>query len=181
MGQFVGASLVKEDEIMYKDKIKQYIYSLGEKREQFGGMSACPFAVPELESGRLFIAKIDDEHSFHDLLAFFISSTYESALFAVEDADSLTEEETIKYQTFIDSALKSADCGHLKAICFSPKDRVSEIEGYNPRADAPFFLINIAKKKVLNKAHKKLLSTSYYDKLTEEYRKFLHISDQMGR
>ena len=92
MGQFVGASLVKEDEIMYKDKIKQYIYSLGEKREQFGGMSACPFAVPELESGRLFIAKIDDEHSFHDLLAFFISSSYESALFAVEDADSLTEE-----------------------------------------------------------------------------------------
>ena len=72
--QFVGASLVKEDEIMYQDKIKQYIYSLGEKREQFGGLSACPFAVPELESGRLFIAKIDDEHSFHDLLAFFAES-----------------------------------------------------------------------------------------------------------
>jgi len=144
-------------------------------------LSACPFAVPELESGRLFIAKIDDEHSFHDLLAFFAESSYSSAIFAVEGAESLTEEETIKYQTFIDSVLNSTDYGHLKAICFSPKDRVSEIEGYNPRADAPFFLINIAEKKLLNKAHKKLLNTPYYDKLTEEYRKFLHISDQMDR
>jgi len=177
----VRVSLVKENEIMYQDKIKQYIYSLGEKREQFGGLSACPFAVPELESGRLFIAKIDDEHSFHDLLAFFVESSYSSAIFAVEDAESLTEEETIKYQTFIDSVLKSTGNGHLKAICLSPKDRVSEIEGYNPRADAPFFLINIGESKVFSKAHKKLLSTSYYEKLTEEYRKFLHISDQMDR
>ena len=162
---------------MYKDKIKQYIYSLGEKREQFGGMSACPFAVPELESGRLFIARIDDDNSFHDLLAFFVSSTYESAIFAVEDAESLTEEETIKYQTFIDSVLKSTGNGHLKAICLSPKDRVSEIEGYSPRADAPFFLINIGESKVFNRAHAKLLKTGYYDKLSAEYRKFLHISD----
>ena len=156
-------SLVKEDEIMYQDKIKQYIYSLGEKREQFGGMSACPFAVPELESGRLFIAKIDDEHSFHDLLAFFISSSYESALFAVEDAESLSAEETIKYQTFIDSVLKEAGHKNLKSICFNPFDGIAEVEGYNPRADAPFFLINIAEKTVLNRAHAKLQKTGYYD------------------
>jgi len=162
---------------VYKDKIKQYIYSLGEKREQFGGMPACPFAVPELESGRLFIARIDDDNSFHDLLAFFISSTYESALFAVEDAESLTAEETIKYQTFIDSVLKEAGYKNLKSICFNPFDGVAEVEGYNPRAGAPFFLINIAEKKALNKAHAKLLKTGYYDKLSAEYRKFLHISD----
>jgi len=166
---------------VYQDKIKQYIYSLGEKREQFGGMSACPFAVPELESGRLFIAKIDDEHSFHDLLAFFVDSSYSSAILAVEDAESLTEEDTLKYQTFIDAVLENEGHKNLKAICFSPKDKVSKIEGYNPRADAPFFLVNIAEKRVLSKAHKKLLGTSYYDKLTEEYRKFLHISDQMDK
>ena len=110
-------------------------------------------------------------------MAFFVSSTYESALFAVEDAESLTAEETIKYQTFIDSVLEEAGHKNLKSICFNPFDGVAEIEGYNPRADAPSFLSNIAEKKVLSRAHAKLLKTGYYDKLSAEYRKFLHISD----
>lgn len=162
---------------MYQDKIKQYIYSLGEKREQFGGMSACPFAVPELESGRLFIARIDDDNSFHDLLAFFVSSTYESAIFAVQGAENLTEQETVKYQSFIDAVLVTSGNTDLKAICLNPNDKSSETDGYNPRAGAPSLLINLGSKKLFNVAHTKLLKTGYYDKLSAEYRKFLHFSD----
>jgi len=64
-----------------------------------------------------------------------------------------------------------------KSICFNPNDKVS-VNGFNPRALAPCFLINIADKKALNKAHKSLRKTGYYDKLNKEYREFLKIDEK---
>jgi hypothetical protein len=62
----------------------------------------------------------------------------------------------------------------LKCICFNPND-TKEVAGFNPRKDAPYFLINIASKKVLGKAHKSLLGTKYFQNFEEEYLKFLKI------
>ena len=62
-------------------------------------------------------------------------------------------------------------------MCFHPNDKVSGND-FNPRAMAPCFLINIADKKVLNKAHKSLRKTGYYDKLNKEYREFLKIDEK---
>ena len=49
-----------------------------------------------------------------------------------------------------------------------------EIDGFNARSHAPYFLINIANKKVLAKAHKSLLKTKYFDKMNDYYLKYLH-------
>ena len=155
--------------------IKDYIDNvLREKRDEFGGMAVCPFAGPELDANKLMIDVIGDKN-LEQLMMEFAESDYESALFALEE--DLTDEETKSFQVFVNKLLKINGLHEYKSICFNPNDKVS-INGFNPRALAPCFLINIADKKVLNKAHKSLRKTAYYDKLSKEYRRFLQLDEK---
>ena len=63
---------------------------------------------------------------------------------------------------------------HLKCICFNPNDKVN-IDGFNARSLAPYFLINIARTEVLDKAHNNLMKTKYFDNMDEYYLKYLHV------
>ena len=56
----------------------------------------------------------------------------------------------------------------------NPND-TSEVDGLNVRSLAPYFLINIADRKVLSKAHKSLLRTNYFSKMGNEYKKYLKV------
>ena len=76
--------------------------------------------------------------------------------------------------------LKKAGYDNLKCICFNPNDAV-EIDGLNIRKQAPYFLINIADKSVLSKAHKKLLKTKYFSKMNKEYLDYLHVKEEQIR
>ena len=69
--------------------------------------------------------------------------------------------------------MKENGYGHLKCICFNPNDKV-EIDGFNARGHAPYFLINIATREALDKAHKVLSKTKYYDSMNKRYLKYLH-------
>ena len=62
-----------------------------------------------------------------------------------------------------------------KIICFNPSDSVTDIDGFNPRQFAPAFLINIADRKELGKAHKIMMGTKYFDKMSDTYKKYLNI------
>ncbi len=159
----------------FKDKIKKYIGILRTPREEYGGMPACPFVGPEIDKGKLMIDMFDPKKiTLLEKVKELDESEYDSALFVQVTDEEILGEDTYAYQNFINKTLRTNGYGHLKAICFNPND-TKEVAGFNPRKDAPYFLINIASKKVLAKAHKSLLGTKYFQNFEEEYLKFLKI------
>lgn len=157
------------------EDVKDYINNvLDERRQEFGGKAVCPFAAPELKANRLMIGRVG-EKSLTDLIEDFRNSDYESALFIIEE--DIPAAQTKKFQYFVNRLLKQQGLDNYKNICFNPNDDV-DIEGYNPRSLAPHFMVNIADKKVLSKAHRALKKTNYYDKLPDKYRKFLNLKEK---
>ena len=157
------------------EDVKDYINNvLDEKREEFGGKAVCPFAAPELKANKLMIVRVGDK-SLTDLIEQFHKSDYESALFIIEK--DIPAKQTKKFQYFVNELLKQQGLKDYKNICFNPNDDV-DIDGYNPRSLSPYFMVNIANRKVLSKAHRALKKTNYYDKLPNKYRKFLNLKDK---
>jgi|TARA_R110002012_G_scaffold68696_2_gene178351 hypothetical protein len=159
------------------NEVKDYINNvIRPPREEFGGMPTCPFAGPELDSGRLMIDVIvPDKVPLPDLIRKFLKSDKNSALFAQLTEQQLTAYETKTYQRFVNALLRKMGAKDYKCICFNPNDKDTEVDGFNPRAHAPYFLVNIASKDELNKAHKTLRKSKYYDGLNDTYLKFLKI------
>ena len=159
------------------NKVKDYINEvIRPPRKEFGGMPTCPFAGPELDSGRLMIdVVVPDEVPLPDLITKFLKSDNNSALFAQLTDQEFSSHDTGMYERFINVLLKRMGAKEYKCICFNPNDEDTEIGGFNPRAEAPYFLINIASRDELSKAHKTLRKTQYYDRLNEAYIDFLDI------
>ena len=163
-------------DVDFKDKILKYIGILRTPRDEYGGMPACPFVGPEIDKGKLMIDMFDPKKiTLLEKVKELDESEYDSALFVQVTDEELLGEDTYAYQNFINKTLRTNGYGHLKAICFNPND-TKEVAGFNPRKDAPYFLINIASKKVLGKAHKSLLGTKYFQNFEEEYLKFLKVN-----
>ena len=155
-----------------KTTVIDYINNiLSEKRPEFGDKPVCPFAKPELDSGKLMIAAIG-EKSLGQLIDDFYLSEYESALFIIKD--DIPADQTAKFQIFVNKILKTKGLKEYKNICFNPNDQVS-VDGYNPRSHAPYFMINIAPREVLCNSQKALKKTKYYDKLPKDYKEFLKL------
>ena len=145
-------------------------------RSEFGGMPTCPFAGPELDSGRLMIDVIEPgRNSLPELIKKFLESGKRSALFAQISDEQITRDETKQFQIMVNKTLRAMGASKYKCICFNPNDEATEIDGFNPRAEAPYFLINIASRDELSKAHKTLRKTQYYDRLNDSYLKFLKV------
>ena len=107
----------------------------------------------------------------------FKKSKYDSILLAQVLTEEMSSTDTYEYENFINTVLKKNGHGNLKCICFNPNDTV-EADDYNIRSKAPYFLINIADRLALSKAHKSLLKTKYYDRMSEEYLKYLHVNKE---
>tara|TARA_Y100001937_G_scaffold14821_1_gene20128 strand:- start:5 stop:508 length:504 start_codon:yes stop_codon:yes gene_type:complete len=160
-----------------KQKVIDYINEvISQPRPEFGGMPVCPFAKPELDKDRLMIDVINENQSLGFLLDKYKNSKYSSALFILElpEGEILTAEETKGFQVFVNKTIRYKGYKDIKTICFNPNDSVS-INGFNPRGKAPYFLINIAGREELHKAHKSLTKTNYYDKMDVKYKSFLKI------
>jgi len=158
-----------------KKKIEAYINkTIRPPRAEFGGLPACPFAGPELDGGRLMIdVVVPGEVGLPQLIQKFLASGKQSALFAQLGGEELTSEDTKKFQRFVNRLLKQNGAENYKCICFNPNDKDTNVNGFNPRAEAPYFLINIASRDELHKAHKTLKKSKYYDHLDDTYRRFL--------
>ena len=160
-----------------KQKVIDYINEvIRPPREEFGGLPVCPFAGPELDNDRLMIDIINENQSLDFLLDKYKNSKYNSALFILElpDGETLSKDETKVFQVFVNKVIRYKGYKDIRTICFNPHDSVS-INGFNPRGKAPYFLINIAGREELHKAHKSLTKTSYYDNMDVKYKSFLKI------
>ncbi len=162
----------------FKDKVMKYIGILRTPRKEYGGMPACPFVGPEIDKGKLMIDKFDPNEStlldkIKEFDALYEGHKYDSALFVQVSEEVLSKYDTVKYQDYINKTMKENGYGHLKCICFNPNDEL-DIDGFNARSHAPYFLINIATREALDKAHKVLSKTKYYDNMNKKYLKYLH-------
>jgi hypothetical protein len=160
------------------NEVKDYINNvIRPPREEFGGMPACPFAGPELDSGRLMIGVvIPGKVSLPELIDKFLESGKQSALFAQVSDEQITRDETKQFQIMVNKTLRAMGASEYKCICFNPNDKDTDIDGFNPRASAPYFLINIASRNELSKAHKTLMKSKYFDRLNDTYLKFLKVN-----
>ena len=111
---------------------------------------------------------IDKVKEFHD-------SKFSSALFAHIKNNCVSAKETRHYQSFLNKQMRDAGYNGYKVICFNPNDSITEIDGFNPRQFAPVFMINIACRKELGKAHKVIMGTKYFDRMSDVYKKFLKV------
>ena len=162
----------------FKDKVMKYIGILRTPREEYGGMPACPFVGAEVDKGKLMIDKFDpNETTLLDKVNELEESDYDSALFIQVMDEPISGKDTYAYQNFINKTLRTQGYPHLKCICFNPND-THEVAGFNARKDAPYFLINIASKKVLAKAHKSLLTTKYFKHFEKDYLDYLKITEK---
>ena len=158
----------------FKDKVIKYIGILRTPRKEYGGMPACPFVGPEVDKGKLMIDKFDpNESTLLDKVKAYDESDYDSALFVQVSEEVLSKYDTVGYQDYINKTMKENGYGHLKCICFNPNDEL-DIDGFNARSHAPYFLINIATRDALDKAHNVLSKTKYYDNMNKRYLKYLH-------
>ncbi len=161
----------------FKEKVMEYINLIRTPRKEYGDLPPCPFVGAEVDKGKLMIDKFDPNEStlldkIKEFDALYEGHEYDSALF-VQVSEPLSKFDTVGYQDFINRTMKENGLGRYKCICFNPNDEL-DIDGFNARSYAPYFLINIATKEVLNKAHKTLSKTKYYDNMNKRYLKYLH-------
>tara|TARA_R110000824_G_scaffold178335_1_gene357975 strand:- start:54 stop:557 length:504 start_codon:yes stop_codon:yes gene_type:complete len=162
-----------EDREIVIAKVNEYIDWLGTPNEAFGGFPICPFVEKERASGKLkyeifkigftkplfdLIEKWDDEDDYNSMIIAYLSDI------------KMSEYKT--FQHWLNRELRQRSMGYVKAICFHPDDTF-EVDGIATRSKAPYFLLNIAYIDELNKAHQHLKATKYFDKFTEESKKYL--------
>ena len=162
-----------EDREIVIAKVNEYIDWLGTPNEAFGGFPICPFVEKERASGKLkyeifkigftkplfdLIEKWDDEDDYNSMIIAYLSDI------------KMSEYKT--FQHWLNRELRERSMGYVKAICFHPDDTF-EVDGIATRSKAPYFLLNIAYIDELNKAHQHLKATKYFDKFTEESKKYL--------
>ena len=162
----------------FKQKVMDYIGILRQPRKEYNNMPACPFIGKEVDQDKLMIDKFDPNVcSLLEMVDKLEKSKYESALFVQVTDDELLFKDTKNYQNFINVLLKRNNYEHLKCICFNPNDKLN-IDGFNARSQAPYFLINIAKADVLSQAHANLMKTKYYDNMNKRYLRYLQVKKE---
>ena len=169
------SSLGSEDRKQILDSLMEYVtHVLEEKREEFSGLAVCPFVKADRITDQLFLDIFDNQaDTLVDVILRFVRSNKRSALIAQINTE-IGSEETKDYQEFINIVIESTGVGEVKALCFNPNDNL-DVEGYNPRSKAPYFLINMAYTDDLSKAHNSLKRTKYYDKMPVEYIRYLGV------
>ena len=163
--------MVKKENYNKINKVINYIKAvLAIPIDEYNGMAACPFAKKERQNDNLYIDVIDEKNGFFELMDKFLKSNKDNAIFINEiDIDNT---DTRRYQAFLNKELKKKSLTTHKVLCINPKDELS-VEGFNVRSKSPYFLILVNNLKEINQAHKKLLKTSYFDKMDSNYKKYL--------
>ena len=159
------------------NKVKQYIVNVLEpKRKEFSGFAACPFVKAERLKDRIMYDVLDGSKKFIDLVKEFDASNYTTAIFVqlFPDGESLTPKQGSQYQRFLNASMKENGLGKYKNICFNPSQNYN-IDGFAARKQAPYFIINVAPRKDLAKAHDSLLNTDYFSNFPDDYKKFLKL------
>ena len=155
-------------------EVEQYFDYLEKPNDAFSGMPVCPFLKPERLADRLMV-KVwrSDEQSLSSLFDEFFESKFKSALFICVDTEGIKWKDVKRksYQNTLQDFLKHTD---YKPLCFSPYEKWSA-GGEETRKKSPYFLVNVALTKELDKAHKGLIKTNYFKKFNDEEIKKLKV------
>ena len=162
-----------EDREIIIAKVNEYIDWLATPNEAFGGFPVCPFVEKERASGKLKYEVFEvgfTKPLFNLVDEWDMDDNYNSMIIAHISDIKLNEYKA--FQHYINRELRKRKMGYVKVICFHPDDTF-EVDGVRSRSKAPYFLINVAYADELNKSHQRLLHTDYFNKFTEENRKYL--------
>ena len=131
--------------------------------KDFGGMPVCPFLAPERKTNKLLIDFYDyrEKSLFQHIIEFDIKKGYTTALFLHVIGGQ--ELKTTEYQEWVTRELETIGLGHLKAVCFSPFEKVKR-NGIRTREKAPCFITSITTHEALNSAWKKIKDSHYWKK-----------------
>tara|TARA_R110000744_G_scaffold35951_1_gene82959 strand:+ start:332 stop:814 length:483 start_codon:yes stop_codon:yes gene_type:complete len=156
-----------------ENNVLRYIEDVLEvPRGEYGGLSACPFAKKERKSNNIYMDIIGEDNDFLKCMDKFYESGKDNAIF-VNDVE-MPSSDTKRYQHFLNKELLLNAFINHKALCINPKDDL-EVDGFNPRSYSPYFLILINNQKEINQAHSKIMKTSYFDKMSKKYKKYLGV------
>ena len=164
-------------ELFYKSdeqiilEVEQYFDYLQKPNDAFSNMPICPFLKTEREKDNLMVEIWKpDEKPLNTLFRELFDSDYDSALFICMDTNGIKWKDISRdaYQKTMQTFLKkwSDTSRKYKALCFSPFEEWSA-GGEETRKKSPYFLINVAKRKVLSTAHKSLFKTKYFDRFSD--------------
>ena len=154
----------------YLHKLKQleeWMDWLETPNENFGGMPVCPFLAPERKQDKLLIEFYDySESSLFDMIKEFDEDDkYTTALY-LHVKGSWKKQKTKDYGQWVTDELDTIGLGHLKAVCFSPWEKVTRNK-VRTRLKAPCFITSITTQESLNDAWKKIKDTTYWKKNRE--------------
>ena len=134
--------------------------------EDFGGMPVCPFLAPERKSNQLLIDFYDytENSLFNQIQEFAKDDRYTTALYL--HVNSGERQKTADFQEWVTHEMGNLGLGHLKAVCFSPWEKITR-NGIRTRVNAPCFITSITTHESLNDAWKKIKVSKYWKKNRE--------------
>jgi hypothetical protein len=138
-------------------------------------MPICPFIQGDLHTGNIkfMVYNSDMDKSLIEMIQEWEQSDFKTGLI-LHVGDDMKKIKRKPYQKFLNEQIKEHDMKHIKLLMFSPFEDFN-IAGVDTRKKAPCVLYNLAKKKDLNEANKKLKKTKWYDNLLTEDFKRLNI------
>ena len=138
----------------------------------FNNMPICPFIAGDLQTGNIQFIPYNSnmDKSLIDVIKEWDESNFKTGLI-LHVGDNLKNIKRKSYQKFLNQQLKENNMRYIKLLVFSPFEDFN-IGGVDTRKNAPCMLYNVAKRKDLSEAQKKLKKTKWYDNLlTEDFKK----------
>jgi hypothetical protein len=166
----------RQKQIMDKTKaqivlrMEEYIKStLEQRREAFGGLSACPFVRTERTKNRIryeICPMVPGEPSEEILVLIrnFANDRDHSTLLIIDPWSPLTQQGGVAYGMRICERLRDIE---MIAICVYPGDPL-EIAGFRPRRKIPYVTMLVQTAELVRNAKRSLHNTNYYSKWSQE-------------
>ena len=141
----------------------------------FNNMPICPFIAGDLQTGNIQFIPYNSnmDKSLIDVIKEWDESNFKTGLI-LHVGDNLKKIKRKSYQKFLNRQLKENNMRYIKLLVFSPFEDFN-IGGVDTRKNAPCMLYNVAKRKDLSEAQKKLKKTKWYDNLLTEDFKLLNV------
>jgi hypothetical protein len=149
------------------EKLEEWMDWLETPNDDFGGFPVCPFLAPERKTNKLLIEFYNFEEGsiFESIKKFDKNDDYTTALY-LHVKGSWKKQKTKDYGQWVTNELGIIGLGHLKAVCFSPWEKVTRNK-VRTRMKAPCFITSITTQESLNDAWKKIKDTNYWKKNRE--------------
>ena len=148
------------------EQLEEWMDWLETPNENFGGYPVCPFLAPERKQDKLLIDFYDyKEKSLFDMIKEFDKDEkYTTALFLHLRGGE--KQKTKDFQEWVTYEMDYLGLGHLRAVCFSPWEKVKRND-VKTRVGAPCFITSITTHKSLNDAWRKIKDSKYWKKNQE--------------